>query len=306
MDNVEGVRARAEAGELAFGTVDTWLIWRLTGGASHVTDATNASRTLLYNIAENCWDEELLCLLNIPRRLLPEVKDCADNFGTITADLFGAELPIYGVAGDQQAATMGQACFKQGMVKSTYGTGCFALLNTGEELVYSKNRLLSTIAYRLDGKTTYALEGSIFVAGAAVQWLRDGLKIIDSAAQTQEMAENADPESHVYLVPAFVGLGAPYWDPEARAAIFGMTRSTGQNEIARAALESVGYQTVDLISSKSLDMESPLNGRACCVWMVAWLPLTGPCSFLRTFLTVRWIVRLFRRPQRWALRGLLV
>ncbi|AEV39138.1 Glycerol kinase [Pseudovibrio sp. FO-BEG1] len=260
LDNVEGVRERAEAGELAFGTVDTWLIWRLTGGKSHVTDATNASRTLLYNIGENRWDEELLALLNIPMSLLPEVKDCADEFGTITADLLGAELPIYGVAGDQQAATVGQACFKQGMVKSTYGTGCFALLNTGEELVYSKNRLLSTIAYRLNGKTTYALEGSIFIAGAAVQWLRDGLKIIDNAAQTQLMAENADPESHVYLVPAFVGLGAPYWDPEARAAIFGMTRSTGQDEIARAALESVGYQTVDLINSKSSDMGSPLNG----------------------------------------------
>ncbi|SDR33256.1 glycerol kinase GlpK [Pseudovibrio sp. Tun.PSC04-5.I4] len=260
LDNVEGVRARAEAGDLAFGTVDTWLIWRLTGGKSHVTDATNASRTLLYNIAENCWDEELLALLNIPASLLPDVKDCADDFGMITADLFGAELPIYGVAGDQQAAAMGQACFKQGMVKSTYGTGCFALLNTGEELVYSRNRLLSTIAYRLNGKTTYALEGSIFIAGAAVQWLRDGLKIIDNAAQTQLMAENADPESHVYLVPAFVGLGAPYWDPEARAAIFGMTRSTGRDEIARAALESVGYQTVDLINSKSSDMGSPLTG----------------------------------------------
>lgn len=260
LNNVEGVRERAEAGELAFGTVDTWLIWRLTGGKSHVTDATNASRTLLYNIAENCWDEELLSILSIPASLLPEVKDCADDFGRVSPDLFDAELPIYGVAGDQQAATVGQACFRPGMVKSTYGTGCFALLNTGEELIFSKNRLLSTIAYRLNGKTTYALEGSIFIAGAAVQWLRDGLQVIESAAQTQAMAENADPESHVYLVPAFVGLGAPYWDPDARASIFGMTRSTGRNELARAALESVGYQTVDLINSKSSDMGSPLNG----------------------------------------------
>ncbi len=304
LDNVEGARERAEAGELAFGTVDTWLIWRLTGGKSHVTDATNASRTLLYNIEENRWDEELLKLLNIPHSLLPEVKDCADDFGVICAELFGAELPIYGVAGDQQAATMGQACFKQGMVKSTYGTGCFALLNTGAELVYSKNRLLSTIAYRLDGKTTYALEGSIFVAGAAVQWLRDGLKIIDNAAQTQLMAENADPESHVYLVPAFVGLGAPYWDPEARAAIFGMTRSTGRDEIARAALESVGYQTVDLINSKSSDMgasqqeESVLRvdgGMVASDWTMQFLadilgrPVDRPVVQETTALGVAWL-----------------
>ena len=260
LNNVEGARARARAGELAFGTVDTWLIWKLTEGRAHVTDVTNASRTLLYNIVENCWDEELLELLGIPASVLPEVKDCADTFGWVSEELLGARLPIYGVAGDQQAAALGQACFRPGMIKSTYGTGCFALLNTGDELIFSKNRLLSTIAYRLNGQTTYALEGSIFVAGAAVQWLRDGLKIIDSASQTQAMAEKADPESHVYLVPAFVGLGAPYWDPDARASLFGMTRSTGPDELARAALESVGYQTVDLITSKSADMGSPLNG----------------------------------------------
>ncbi|MTI16640.1 glycerol kinase [Rhodobacteraceae bacterium RKSG542] len=254
LDNVEGARERAEAGDLLFGTVDAWLIWKFTGGRSHVTDATNASRTLLYNIESNEWDDELLSILRIPRSMLPEVRDCADEFGIIPAELFGANLPILGVAGDQQAATIGQACFKPGMVKSTYGTGCFALLNTGEELVRSKNRLLSTIAYRLDGKTTYALEGSIFVAGASVQWLRDELKILDKAAKSQDLAQQADPESQVYMVPAFVGLGAPYWDPDARGAIFGLTRSTGQNEIARATLESVGYQTADLIDAKKADM----------------------------------------------------
>lgn len=253
LENVDGVRDRAERGELLFGTVDTWLIWHLTGRKVHATDATNASRTLIYNIHENRWDEELCRLLNIPMNLLPEVKDCADDFGTTEADLFGRPLPILGVAGDQQAATVGQACFKPGMVKSTYGTGCFALMNTGDTAVRSKNRMLTTIAYRLDGKTTYALEGSIFVAGAAVQWLRDGLGLIESAGDTQALAEQADPNHDVFLVPAFVGLGAPHWDAEARGAMFGLTRNTGPKEIARAVLQSVGYQTSDLVEAMQAD-----------------------------------------------------
>lgn len=253
LDNVDGVRARAERGELAFGTVDTWLIWHLTGGRVHATDATNASRTLIYNIHDNAWDEELCRHLNIPLSLLPEVRDSADNFGETVPDLFGRALPILGVAGDQQAATVGQACFKPGMVKSTYGTGCFALMNTGPTPVKSNNRMLTTIAYRLDGKTTYALEGSIFIAGAAVQWLRDGLGLIDNAGDTQGLAEQADPNQDVYLVPAFVGLGAPYWDADARGALFGLTRNTGPKEIARAVLQSVGFQTSDLIEAMHAD-----------------------------------------------------
>ena len=253
LDNVDGLRARAEAGEIAFGTIDTFLIWRLTGGARHVTDATNASRTLIYNIAENCWDDGLLEILNIPRAILPEVLDCAADFGTAKADILGAEIPVCGVAGDQQAATIGQACFEPGMFKSTYGTGCFALLNTGADMVASKNRMLTTIAYRLGGETTYALEGSIFMAGASVQWLRDGLGIVDDAAQSGAMAQKADPEQHVYMVPAFVGLGAPHWDANARGALFGLTRATGPNEIARATLEAVCYQTRDLLEAMYKD-----------------------------------------------------
>ncbi|MCV2447253.1 glycerol kinase GlpK [Paracoccus sp. DMF] len=253
LDNVEGARARAEAGELAFGTVDSWLIWNLTGGRVHATDATNAARTLLYNIAENRWDAEICALLGIPMALLPEVRDCADDFGMTRADLFGSEIAILGVAGDQQAATVGQACFQPGMLKSTYGTGCFALLNTGAERVPSSNRLLTTIAYRLDGQTTYALEGSIFIAGAVVQWLRDGLKIIREAAETQPLAEAADPSQELLLVPAFTGLGAPYWRPDCRGAIFGLTRNSGPAEFARAALESVGFQTRDLLEAMRAD-----------------------------------------------------
>lgn len=249
----DGLRERAERGELAFGTVDCWLIWNLTGGEVHATDATNASRTLLYNIHEQKWDEEMLKLLRIPESLLPEVLDSNADFGMARADLFGAPIPILGVAGDQQAATVGQACFRPGMLKSTYGTGCFALLNTGERPVLSENRLLSTIAYRIDGKTTYALEGSIFIAGAVVQWLRDGLKIIREASETQALAEAADPHQSVYLVPAFAGLGAPWWDPDARGAIHGLTRATGPAELARAALESVGYQTLDLLEAMRRD-----------------------------------------------------
>ena len=253
LDHVEGARARARAGELAFGTVDSWLIWNLTGGKAHVTDATNAARTLLYDIGANRWDEEICALLDIPMALLPEVRDCAADFGTTRPDLFGGGIPILGVAGDQQAATVGQACFQPGMMKSTYGTGCFALLNTGAERVASQNRLLTTIAYRLGGRTTYALEGSIFVAGAVVQWLRDGLKIIRQAAETQPLAEAADPAQQVVMVPAFTGLGAPYWRPECRGAIFGLTRNSGPAELARAALESVGYQTRDLWQAMQAD-----------------------------------------------------
>ena len=246
LDTIEGARAQAEAGELLFGTVDCYLMWRLTGGRMHVTDATNAARTLLYNIREGRWDAEICALLDIPRAMLPEVLDCAADFGTTAPDLLGRAIPILGVAGDQQAATVGQACFEPGMMKSTYGTGCFALLNTGEAPVESRNRLLGTIAYQFDGKPTYALEGSIFIAGAVVQWLRDGLKIIRSASETQALAESADPEHHLYLVPAFTGLGAPYWDADCRGAVFGLTRGSGPAEFARAALESVGFQTRDL------------------------------------------------------------
>jgi glycerol kinase len=253
LDKVKGARKRAEKGELLAGTIDSFLIWRLTGGSAHVTDATNASRTLVYNIVKNGWDEELLGILNIPAVMLPEVKDCAADFGVTDKSLFGAEIPILGVAGDQQAATIGQACFAPGMMKSTYGTGCFALLNTGTKLVRSKNRLLSTIAYRLDGKTTYALEGSIFIAGAAVQWLRDGIKVIGKASESGELAASADDSQDVYLVPAFVGLGAPYWDPDARGAIYGLTRNTGPAEFARAALESVAFQTHDLLKAMHKD-----------------------------------------------------
>jgi glycerol kinase len=249
LDHVEGARALARAGHLAFGTIDTFLLWRLTGGRAHVTDATNASRTLLYDIHKGAFDDDLLRLFNIPPSILPEVRDSNADFGASEPSILGAALPILGVAGDQQAATIGQACFAPGMVKATFGTGCFALLNTGSEAVASKNRLLTTVAYQLDGKRTYALEGAIFIAGAAVQWLRDGLKIIASAAESGTLAAAADPSQEIYLVPAFVGLGAPYWQPEARGALFGLTRNTGPGEVARAALEAVCYQTRDLLES---------------------------------------------------------
>ena len=250
LDNVSGARDRAERGELAFGTVDSWLLWNLTDG-EHATDATNASRTMLYNIHRGYWDDELLELFNVPRSLLPEVKDSAADFGTTS--LLGDPINIYGIAGDQQAATLGQACFDVGMMKSTYGTGCFALLNTGDTAVTSTNRLLTTIAYQLDGKPTYALEGSIFIAGAAVQWLRDGLGIIESASQSGQLAKDADPTQSVYMVPAFTGLGAPWWDADARGALLGLTRGTGPAEIAKAALESVCYQTLDLLNAMRAD-----------------------------------------------------
>jgi glycerol kinase len=253
LDRVEGARAKAEAGEFAFGTIDSFLLWRLTGGAVHATDATNAARTLLLDIGHGEWDESLCRMFGVPPSLLPDVRDCAGEFGATTPDLFGGAIHILGMAGDQQAATVGQGCFTPGMMKSTYGTGCFALLNTGSERVASRNRLLTTIAYQFDGKRTYALEGAIFIAGAAVQWLRDGLKIIAKSSDVGRLAEGADPAEQVYLVPAFVGLGAPYWDAAARGAIFGLTRNSGAPELARAALEAVGYQTRDLLDAMRAD-----------------------------------------------------
>ncbi|WP_315775500.1 MULTISPECIES: glycerol kinase GlpK [unclassified Bradyrhizobium] len=253
LDHVPGARERADRGELMFGTVDCYLLWRLTGGKVHATDATNASRTLLFNIHTGQWDETLLKLLRVPRSMLPEVKDSSADFGTTTPDLFGGPIKVAGIAGDQQAATIGQACFTPGMMKSTYGTGCFALLNTGATPVKSNNKLLTTIAYQLDGVRTYALEGSIFVAGSAVQWLRDGLGIIKHAAETGPLADKSDAMQSVYLVPAFVGLGAPYWNPRVRGALFGLTRNTGPAELAHATLESVCYQTYDLWAAMRAD-----------------------------------------------------
>ncbi|WP_372980773.1 glycerol kinase GlpK [Marinobacter sediminum] len=247
LDNVEGARARAESGELAFGTIDSWLLWNLTGGESHCTDATNASRTALFNIHEQDWDDKLLELFRVPRSLLPEVLDSAADYGTAQAEWLGAPVAIAGVAGDQHAALIGQACFEPGMAKSTYGTGCFLMLNTGDKALRSENRLLTTMAYRLNGKPCYAMEGSIFVAGAAMQWLRDGLKLIKHASESTAHAESVGVENPVYLVPAFTGLGAPHWDPHARGAIMGLTRDTGIAEIVTAGLQSVCYQTKDLI-----------------------------------------------------------
>ena len=253
LEHVSGARGLAEAGRLAFGTIDCFLLWRLTGGQAHLTDASNAARTLLFDISSGQWDADLCRMFGVPPSLLPQVADCAGEFGTTVSELFGAPIRVLGMAGDQQAATVGQGCFKPGMMKSTYGTGCFALLNTGPERVTSRNRLLTTIAYQLEGKRTYALEGAIFIAGAAVQWLRDGLKIIAKASEADSLAERADPAEQVYLVPAFVGLGAPYWDAQARAAIFGLTRNSGPSELARAALEAVGYQTRDLLAAMHAD-----------------------------------------------------
>jgi glycerol kinase len=256
LDHVEGARARAERGDLCFGTIDSFLIWRLTGGRVHATDATNASRTMLYDIHKGDWGDELLALLRVPRALLPDVRDSAGDFGETLPELFGAAIPIRGVAGDQQAALVGQACFSPGMAKSTYGTGCFALVNVGAQAPRSRNRLLTTVAYQLGGVRAYALEGSIFVAGSAVQWLRDGLGIIGAASETGPLAQAADPTQDVILVPAFVGLGAPYWDAECRGALFGLTRGTGPKELARAALEAVCFQTRDLIEAMRRDAPS--------------------------------------------------
>jgi glycerol kinase len=253
LDNVEGARDRAKAGKLAFGTVDCFLLWRLTGGRVHATDASNASRTMLYNIHTQRWSDDLLELFNVPASLLPEVRDCAADFGVTDADTIGAEIPICGMAGDQQAALIGQAGFGPGMTKSTYGTGCFAIANTGPDALTSANNLLTTIAYRLDGEVTYGLEGSIFVAGSAIQWLRDQLKIIDAAPDTEAIAKSTGIVDHVHVVPAFAGLGAPYWDPNARGAILGLSRDTGISEIVTATLQSVAYQTRDLTEAMADD-----------------------------------------------------
>ncbi len=262
LDEVSGARAAADKGQLAFGTIDSWLIWNLTKGRSHVTDATNASRTLLFNINDQNWDSEILNRLDIPHSMLPDVLDCCADFGTSDPEHFGVPIKIAGVAGDQQAATIGQACFDPGMMKATYGTGCFALLNTGPDKKLSENKLLSTIAYRLAGQPTYALEGSIFMAGATIQWVRDGLKLIQSAPESEELAVKANPESKVYLVPAFTGLGAPYWDPHARGAIIGLTRDTGVADIVRAAIESVSFQTRDLMEAMAGDTGGTLPADA--------------------------------------------
>ncbi len=257
LDHVEGARTRARAGDLLFGTIDSWLLWRLTAGRSHKTDATNASRTLLFNIHTQQWDEEILQKLDIPVGMLPEVQDCASDFGSTDPALFGASIPVSGMAGDQQAALIGQCCFEKGMTKSTYGTGCFVIMNTGKTPTASDNRLLTTVAYRLNGEVTYGLEGSIFVAGAAVQWLRDGIGIIRDASETGKIAAD-NPDSHgVYLVPAFTGLGAPYWDANARGAIFGLTRDTGVEDIVTATLQSVCYQTRDLLLAMASDGVEP-------------------------------------------------
>ena len=257
LNNVDGVRERAEAGKLAFGTIDCFLLWRLTGGRVHATDATNASRTLLFNIHTQEWDEELLTMFAIPRALLPEVRDCAADFGLATDDCVGGEVPICGMAGDQQAALIGQAGFEPGMTKSTYGTGCFVVANTGNEALRSENQLLTTIAMRIGGEVTYGLEGSVFVAGSAIQWLRDELRVIDTAPECEAIASKTGVVEDVYVVPAFAGLGAPYWDPEARGAILGLTRGSGRNEIVTATLQSVAFQTRDLIDAMSDDGIKP-------------------------------------------------
>ena len=257
LDNISEARELANKGELLFGTIDTWIIWNLTNGKNHVTDATNASRTMIYDIKKNVWSTKLLKLFDIPEDILPEVKDCADDFGL--ASLFDKEIKIGGVAGDQQAAAIGQACLSPGSVKSTYGTGCFMIMNTGEDLKVSTNKLLSTIAYRIDGKTSYALEGSIFIAGAAVQWLRDSLKIISDAQETNDLYNQADTTQKIYLVPAFSGLGAPYWDGEARGSMFGLTRNTGIPEMVKAAIDSVAYQTKDLLLAMEKDSGMKIN-----------------------------------------------
>lgn len=276
LDNVSGAREAADAGKLAWGTVDSFLISRLTDGRVHATDATNASRTSLFNIRTQEWDDELLKLFDVPASVLPDVLDSAAEFGATAPALFGRGIPVLGVAGDQQAATIGQCCFDVGAIKSTYGTGCFVLMNTGTEFVPSRNRLLTTVAYRLDGKPTYALEGSIFIAGAAVQWLRDGIRIIESAEESEKLATSVKHSGGVYMVPAFTGLGAPHWDPDVRAAIFGMTRGTTRAEIVRATLEAVCFQTHDLFSAMAEDGITPSilrvdGGMVANDWMVQTL-----------------------------------
>jgi glycerol kinase len=257
LDNIAGVREKAEAGKLAFGTIDSFLLWRLTGGRVHATDATNASRTLLFNIHSQEWDEELLAMFSIPRQLLPEVRDCAADFGLAGDDCLGGDVPVCGIAGDQQAALIGQAGFQPGMTKSTYGTGCFVVANTGGEALHSENQLLTTIAMRINGEVTYGLEGSVFVAGSALQWLRDELRVIDSAPESEAIARATGVVEDVYVVPAFAGLGAPYWDPDARGAILGLTRGSGRDDVVTATLQSVAFQTCDLITAMSEDGIKP-------------------------------------------------
>ena len=257
LDNVHGARSKAENNEICFGTVDSFLLWKLTGGKVHATDATNASRTSLYNIESLEWDNELLKIFDVPKSLMPVVMDSNSHFGDISKDIINVELPILSILGDQQAAAVGQACFKPGSIKSTYGTGCFVIINSGKKIIKSNSRLLGTICYKINGEVTYALEGSIFIAGAVVQWLRDSLKIIETASQTEDIIEKIQSNSGVYLVPAFTGLGCPYWDPDARGSIYGITRDTGKNEITRAAIESVAYQTRDLFKAMSEDGISP-------------------------------------------------
>jgi glycerol kinase len=287
LDHVPHARTRAARGELAFGTVDSFLLWRLSGGRLHATDATNASRTLLYNLSTGAFDESLLELYHVPAALLPDIRDSSGDFGTTDPALFGGALRIAGIAGDQQAASVGQACFKPGMMKTTYGTGAFMLLNIGDERIASAKRLLTTVAYQIGGKRTYALEGAIFVAGAAVKWLRDGLGIIRAASETALLAGAADPDQEIYFVPAFVGLGAPYWRPEIRGAVSGITAATGPKEFARAALESVAYQTSDLSEAMRADWANARNaetilrvdgGMAANDWMLQFLAdiLNGP------------------------------
>jgi len=302
LDNVAGTRGRAEAGDLLFGTVDCYLIWKLTDGRVHATDATNAARTLLYDIRKGRWSQTICDLLNVPMKMLPEVRNCADDYGHSAAHVLGSEIPILGVAGDQQAATIGQACFEPGMMKSTYGTGCFALLNTGDVPVQSQNRLLTTIAYQFDGRPTFALEGSIFIAGAVVQWLRDGLKIIGAAPETQALAQAADRAQDVIIVPAFTGLGAPYWNASCRGAVFGLTRGTGAPEMARAALESVGFQTRDLLEAMRADWAGDGTavlrvdgGLSASDWAMQFLadiigaPVDRPAGLETTALGVAWL-----------------
>lgn len=277
LDHVDGARARALAGELAFGTIDSFLIWHLTDGRVHATDATNASRTMLFNIHTQCWDENLLELFGIPASLLPEVRDCAADFGTTTVATIGAKIAIGGVVGDQQGALFGQACFKPGMLKSTYGTGCFMVMNTGHEPVTSRNRLLTTVGYRLDGKVTYALEGSIFNAGTAIQWLRDGIGVIDHVDEIAGLLGDLRSNEGVYMVPAFTGLGAPHWDPDARGALLGLTRDTGKAHLVRAALEAVCFQTTELVDAMAGDSEATARtlrvdgGMAANPWLLQFL-----------------------------------
>jgi glycerol kinase len=287
LDNVPGLRERARAGEIAFGTIDSFLLWRLSGGRRHATDVTNAARTMLFDIRRLGWDAELLEAFGIPRALLPEVLDTGADFGSTTPDLFGAAIPIAGLAGDQQAAAIGQACFRPGMIKTTYGTGAFALLNVGGEPTASRHKLLTTIAYRLCGETAYALEGSIFVAGGAVEWLRDRLGAITAAEEVASLAARADPQQRVYLVPGFAGLGAPYWSPHARGGLLGLTASSGLPEIARAALEAVGYQTRDLIEAMAADAGITLDavrvdgGMAASDWTMQFLADILPANVER-------------------------